>query len=190
MHIDLEEESVIFFSVFRWIFLAIITGVLVGSATAGFLWCIKFSDRIAVFPFFFWFLPVAMFLSIILVKYFAPDAKGHGTEKVIESVHRDSGRIKPIVVPVKLIATLMTLATGGSVGKEGPSAQIGAGLSSIFADIFRLKDRDRKKLVICGISAGFAAVFGTPIAGSVFGIEILFIGAILYDVLLPSESRH
>lgn len=186
MNIDLEEESVIFFSVFRWLFFAVIIGMIVGSATAGFLWCIKWSGQATSFPFYFWLLPVAMFLSIILVKYLAPDAKGHGTEKVIEAVHKDSGRIKPIVVPVKLVATLMTLAAGGSVGKEGPSAQIGAGLASLFSDVFKLIDRDRKKLVICGISAGFAAVFGTPIAGSVFGIEVLFIGAILYDVLLPS----
>jgi H+/Cl- antiporter ClcA len=183
---ELEEESVIFFSVFRWLLLAVIIGILVGTATAGFLWCLQWSSRISAWPYYFWLLPIAMFGSIMLIKYIAPDAKGHGTEKVIEAVHKHSGKIKAIVVPVKLVATVMTLATGGSVGKEGPSAQIGAGLSSIFSDIFKLVDRDRKKLVICGISAGFAAVFGTPIAGSVFGIEVLFVGAILYDVLLPS----
>jgi H+/Cl- antiporter ClcA len=75
---------------------------------------------------------------------------------------------------------------GGSVGKEGPCAQIGAGLTSLFSDILKFDDHDRKKLVICGISAGFAAVFGTPIAGSFFGVEVLFVGAILYEVLLPS----
>ncbi len=91
-----------------------------------------------------------------------------------------------LVVPVKLVATIITLATGGSAGKEGPCAQIGAGLSSVFADLFRFNDAERKKLVICGISAGFAAVFGTPIAGAIFGVEVLFAGSILYEVLLPS----
>ncbi len=122
----------------------------------------------------FLLLPAALFLSALLVKYLAPDAEGHGTEKVIEAVHKESGKIKPAVVPVKLVATIVTLALGGSAGKEGPCAQIGAGLASIFADILRFDDHDRKKLVICGISAGFAAVFGTPIAGSIFGVEVLF----------------
>ena len=90
------------------------------------------------------------------------------------------------VIPVKLLTTIMTIASGGSVGKEGPSGQIGAGLASLFSDIFRLKDGDRRKLVICGISAGFAAVFGTPISGAIFGLEVLYVGAIMYDVMLPS----
>lgn len=129
---------------------------------------------------------MAFFLSSLLVKYIAPDAEGHGTEKVIEAIHKYAGKIKASVVPVKLVATLLTLGAGGSAGKEGPCAQIGAGLSSMLADLLRFDDRDHEKLVICGISAGFAAVFGTPIAGSIFGVEVLFVGSILYDVLLPS----
>ncbi|HBO84466.1 MAG TPA: voltage-gated chloride channel, partial [Deltaproteobacteria bacterium] len=120
------------------------------------------------------------------MRYLAPDAGGRGTEKVIEAVHKQSGNIKALVVPLKLITTVLTIASGGSAGKEGPCAQIGAGLSSIFANLFRFAEGDRKKLVICGISAGFSSVFGTPIAGAIFGVEVLFVGGILYDVLLPS----
>jgi len=87
---------------------------------------------------------------------------------------------------VKLGATLLTLAFGGSVGKEGPAAQIGAALTSMFADVFRLSDEDRRRLVICGISAGFAAVFGTPISGALFGIEVLYLGQIDYSVIFPA----
>ncbi|MEO8513295.1 MAG: chloride channel protein, partial [Ignavibacteria bacterium] len=97
-----------------------------------------------------------------------------------------AGKIKAKVVPVKMAATLITLAFGGSAGKEGPCAQIGAGIGSSISDIFNLAPKDRKKIVVCGISAGFAAVFGTPIAGAIFGVEVLAIGSLLYDVLLPS----
>jgi len=116
----------------------------------------------------------------------APDAEGHGTEKVVEAIHKNAGKIKPIVVPIKLVATIITLALGGSAGKEGPCAQRGAGLSSIFADFLKLDDHDRKKSVICGISAGFACVFGTPSAGAIFEMEVLFIRSTLYEVILPS----
>ncbi len=183
----LAEETVLFISVIKWVFLASVIGSIVGLSTMVFLkalsWSISFTHQQ---PYYFLLLPVALFLSVLLTKYLAPDAEGHGTEKVIEAVHDHSGKIKAAVVPVKLLATIITLASGGSAGKEGPCAQIGAGLSSVFADFFKFSDAERKKLVICGISGGFAAVFGTPIAGALFGVEVLFTGTILYDVLLPS----
>ena len=183
----LAEEGIMVISVLKWTVLATITGAIVGLSSGGFLkllqWATGFSGR---YSYYFLLLPAGFFISSVLVRYLAPDAKGHGTEKVIEAVHKRSGKIALPVVPVKLAATVVTLFVGGSVGKEGPSAQIGAGLASAFAGLFRFSDADRKKLVICGISAGFASVFGTPIAGSIFGIEVLFIGGMMYEVLLPS----
>ena len=183
----IAEETILFISILKWFILATLIGVIVGSAAMVFLKLLNWGIGAArQFPYYFLLLPGAFFLSALIIKYLAPDAEGHGTEKVIEAIHRSSGKIKALVIPVKLVATIVTIALGGSAGKEGPCAQIGAGLSSLFADLFKFDDHDRKKLVICGISAGFASVFGTPIAGALFGVEVLFVGSILYDVLLPS----
>ena len=181
------ESTVLFLSIIKWVFLATIAGGIVGGAVSFFLKLLNWGTDVGLqIPGYFWFLPVSLFVSSVLVTYLAPDAKGHGTEKVIEAIHKRAGKIPVLVVPVKLVATIITLATGGSAGKEGPCAQIGAGLTSLFSDLLKFDEHDRKKMVICGISAGFASVFGTPIAGSIFGVEVLFIGAMMYDVLLPS----
>lgn len=181
------ESSILFVSIVKWLFLASCAGILVGISTTVFLKALESGISFAGgYRYYFVAIPAAFVLSVLLVKYLAPQAEGHGTEKIIEAVHRHSGKINPLVVPVKLIATVITIAAGGSAGKEGPCAQIGAGICSTVSDILRFDDRDRKKMVICGISAGFATVFGTPIAGAIFGVEVLFVGAVLYDVLLPS----
>ena len=187
MYNRVREQTILFISVVKWIFLSSIVGAIVGLATTIFLKTLNWSVAGASsLPYYFLALPPAMALSVAITKYLAPDAEGHGTEKVIEAIHTNFGRIKLIVAPVKFITTILTVAAGGSVGKEGPCAQIGGSLSSCLADLFRFDDNDRRKLVICGISAGFASVFGTPIAGAIFGVEVLFVGQILYDVLLPS----
>lgn len=181
------EHSILILSVVKWVFLAIVIGIIAGAGGALFLKLLGWStDTTGKYSYYFLLMPPAFFLSAQLIHRLAPDAEGHGTEKVIEAVNKSSGKIKAAVVPVKALTTIVTIAAGGSLGKEGPCAQIGAGLASVFSGLFGFGDTDRRKLVICGISAGFAAVFGTPIGGAVFGIEVLAIGALSYDVLLPS----
>jgi H+/Cl- antiporter ClcA len=183
----LREERVIFYNIVRWIVLATLIGIGAGLLISFFFKILDWGSNIpAHYPWYFWLLPLVFILNMFLVKHFAPDAGGQGTEEVIQAVQRQSGKIKARLVPVKFVVTLMTIFAGGSVGKEGPAAQMSAGLASIASDVFKLSDADRKKLVICGFSAGFAAIFGTPISGAIFGIEVLFVGIMLYDVLLPS----
>jgi H+/Cl- antiporter ClcA len=182
------EQTTIFISVTKWLLLSSIIGIIIGASITFFLKILKYSEHsqdLLPFPHYY-LLPFALVATIWLVKKFAPDADGHGTEKVIEAVHKKSGKIEIAVIPIKLLATLMTIFAGGSVGKEGPGAQIGAGMASFVSELFRFSKEDRKKLVICGIGAGFASVFGTPIAGAIFGVEVLIIGLIRYEVLLPS----
>jgi H+/Cl- antiporter ClcA len=185
------EHTALLISTVKWALLGMVAGVCVGFGTRGFLWALAHSGPAVswllrgVVPG-YWLLPLALPLCVWLIRTFAPDARGHGTEAVIAAVHERSGRIDWLVAPVKLAATVITLAFGGSVGKEGPAAQIGAALTSMFADILRLRDEDRRRLVICGISAGFAAVFGTPVSGAIFGIEVLYLGKLDYSVIFPA----
>lgn len=184
----ITEQTVIFFSVFKWLILSSLTGIMIGYLMSLFLKTLRAAEHardLLPFPYYFT-LPFALMLTVWIVRTFDTNATGHGTEKVIEAVHKQDGYINAKVIPIKLIATVLTIFSGGSVGKEGPGAQIGAGAASFVATMVKFSKQDRKKLVICGISAGFASVFGTPIAGAIFGIEVLIIGVIMYDVLLPS----
>ncbi len=182
------EQTAIFLSVVKWVFLSSIIGVIIGVVVSFFLKTIGWAElHQSDVPFhYYYLLPIVLVFTVWLVKTFAPNAEGHGTEKVIEAIHKKDGKIDIAVIPVKLFATVLTIFAGGSVGKEGPGAQIGAGTASFIATTLKFRKQDRKKLVICGISAGFASVFGTPIAGAIFGVEVLIIGVIMYDVLLPS----
>jgi len=184
----ITEQTAIFFSVSKWVFLSSVVGIIIGAVVTLFLNILAYSENSrALLPFdYYYLLPVALVMTVWLVKTFAPTAEGHGTEKVIAAVHKRDGKIDISVIPVKLLATVISIFAGASVGKEGPGAQIGAGVASALSELFKFNKQDRKKLVICGISAGFATVFGTPVAGAIFGVEVLIIGVILYDVLLPS----
>jgi len=188
IHKHITEQTAIFFSVAKWVFLSSIVGVIIGATVTLFLKILAYSEasqHLVPFPFYY-LLPFALVLTVWLTKTFAPTAEGHGTEKVISAVHKADGKINVSVIPVKTLTTVLTIFAGGSVGKEGPGAQIGAGVASLLSNMLKFRKQDRKKLVICGISAGFATVFGTPIAGAIFGVEVLIIGVIMYDVLLPS----
>lgn len=185
------EHTALLISTLKWALLGAVAGLCVGLSTRFFLWLLAQSAELArrltphPLPVFI-VLPFALPACVWIIRTFAPDARGHGTEAVIAAVHQRSGRVDWLVAPVKLFATIVTLAFGGSVGKEGPAAQIGAAVTSLFADILRLRDEDRRRLVICGISAGFAAVFGTPVSGALFGIEVLYLGRIDYSVIFPA----
>lgn len=113
-------------------------------------------------------------LSGLLVYTLAPEAEGHGTDAAIAAYHYHGGFIRPRVPLVKIIASALTLGTGGSGGREGPIAQIGAGFGSFLGGVLRLRPAERRVLMAAGMGAGVAAIFRAPLAGALFAAEVLY----------------
>lgn len=113
-------------------------------------------------------------VSGFLVFKLAPEAEGHGTDAAIAAYHTKQGQIRPRVPLVKMVTSAITLGTGGSGGREGPIAQIGAGFGSLLANLLRLRPADRRVLMAAGMGAGIAAVFRAPLAGTMFAAEVLY----------------
>ncbi|MEA3280110.1 MAG: chloride channel protein [Thermodesulfobacteriota bacterium] len=113
-------------------------------------------------------------LSGWLVYTFAPEAEGHGTDAAIDAYHRKGGFIRSRVPLIKTIASALTLTTGGSGGREGPIAQIGAGFGSFLATKLNLSDRQRRIMMAAGIGAGVGSIFRAPLAGALFAAEVLY----------------
>jgi CIC family chloride channel protein len=113
-------------------------------------------------------------VSGFIVYTFAPEAEGHGTDAAIDAYHRRQGQIRPRVPIVKIITSAITLGTGGSGGREGPIAQIGAGFGSYLGRLLKLRPADRRVLMAAGMGAGVAAIFRAPLAGALFASEVLY----------------
>jgi len=134
----------------------------------------------------------------LLVKYGAPEAKGHGVPEVMEAVVLRGGRIRKRVALVKILASAICIGSGGSVGREGPIVQIGSGVGSTLGLLLRADPFQQKTLVGCGAAAGIAATFNAPIAGVLFALEVLlgdfgltsFSPVVLSSVTATVISRH
>lgn len=113
------------------------------------------------------------FLVGLIIHYFCQEAKGHGVPEVMEAIAIRNGKIRPRVVVGKVVASAITIASGGSVGREGPIVQIGSAIGSSIGQTFRLSRRRMQTLVGCGAAAGIAAAFNAPIAGAMFAVEII-----------------
>jgi CIC family chloride channel protein len=129
-------------------------------------------------PFHWWMLliipAVGGLVSGFIVYTFAPEAEGHGTDSAIAAYHYKGGRIRPRVPLVKIVASAVTLGTGGSGGREGPIAQIGAGFGSWLGGVLHLRPAERRLLMAAGMGAGIAAIFRAPLAGALFAAEVLY----------------
>jgi CIC family chloride channel protein len=126
-------------------------------------------------------------LSGLLVYRFAPEAEGHGTDAAIAAYHERQGYIRPRVPIVKLVASALTIGSGGSGGREGPIAQIGAGFGSLLGGLLRFRPAERRVLLAAGMGAGIAAIFRAPLAGTLFAAEIMYCSPEFEpEVILPT----
>jgi CIC family chloride channel protein len=125
-----------------------------------------------------WLIPVATTLggliSGILVYGLAPEAEGHGTDAAVKGYHRTSGRMRYRVPVIKAIASAITIGSGGSAGREGPTAQIAAGVGSVVSGLLKLPDEERRVLLLVGMAAGLSAIFKSPLGTALFAVEILY----------------
>ncbi len=182
----------------KWLVLGILIGIAAGIGATIFYFAIKVSESfflgnilgmtvplptgeggVAGFVFSvsnYWLIPVVLIIggaiSGFLVYKFAPEAEGHGTDAAIKAFHNDKGKIRARVPLVKTIASAITIGSGGSAGREGPTAQIAAGIGSMLIDFFRLSDADRRTAVVVGIGSGVGTIFKAPIGGAIFAIEV------------------
>ena len=129
-------------------------------------------------PFRAWMIPVVAaiggLLSGLLVWWTAREASGHGTDAAIDAYHNKEGRIRLRVPLIKIVASALTLGSGGSGGREGPIAQIGAGFGSYLGTALGLSDKERRILLAAGIGAGVGSIFHAPLAGALFAVEVFY----------------
>ncbi|HEU0243123.1 MAG TPA: chloride channel protein, partial [Candidatus Limnocylindrales bacterium] len=137
-----------------------------------------------------WALPLVVALggliSGLLVYRFAPEAEGHGTDAAIAAYHHNPRGIRGRIPLVKLVASAVTIGSGGSGGREGPTAQISAGFGSFLGRVLDLDARDARIAVAVGMAAGIGAIFRAPLGGAVLGAELLYRDDVEADVLVPS----
>lgn len=173
---------------FKWTAICLTIGLVVGSTAAFFLWSL---DTVTTWRenhlWIIYFLPIAgLIIGLLYHNYGGEAIKGNNL--LIEAHRLEQKNIPISMAPLVYISTLLTHLAGGSAGREGTAVQMGGAIADQFTHIFSLNARERKTLLIIGISAGFAAVFGTPIAGAIFALEIMLLKNTRLVAILPTVA--
>lgn len=170
----------------KWLLISAIVGVCSGTASAGFLtsldWVTNYreSNKIIIA-----LLPIGGLLIGLLYQYLGKEVEA-GNNLLIDTIHNPKAIIPFRMAPFVYIGTMVTHLLGGSAGREGTALQMSGAIADQFSKPFKLKEEERKVLIIAAIAGGFASVFGTPIAGAVFGLEVFVIGRMKYDAIFPA----
>lgn len=170
----------------KWIVLGSIVGMMTGSASAFFLYSLDYVTNLRIGnPWLLFLLPLGgVVVSFLYERFGKSSAKGNNL--ILGQIHGGTESIPLRMAPLVLFGTLVTHLFGGSAGREGTAVQMGGSLSEWFGKLIRVTSLDRKILLICGISGGFGSIFGTPLAGTLFGLEVLAIGLISHQALIPA----
>lgn len=180
------EQIPSFFYLVKWVLICVTLGVIVGGISAFFLlsldWATNWREaHVWIIA----FLPLGG-LVIGLSYHLFGNSVVKGNNLLLEELHSPRNIIPLRMAPLVLFGTLITHFFGGSAGREGTAVQIGGAVADRFTKVLKLTERDRQIVLIAGISAGFAAVFGTPLAGGIFALEVLVVGRIRLDAIVPS----
>ena len=180
-----QKLKEIFLTTFKWILICVLIGIFSGSASAFFLVSLEFVTQFRIHhDWIVWFLPFGGLL-VGLSYYYWGESVVKGNNLLLEEYENPQKVIPFKMAPLVLFGTLITHLFGGSAGREGTAVQMGGAIADQFTKIFKLDNSERKILIILGISAGFASVFGTPLAGAIFALEVLYFSKInLKSILL------
>lgn len=168
----------------KWVFFAVIVGIAVGLCGTMFSILLTFvTDMRIEYPWLILFLPVGG-LIIVGLYYLLHDQNDTGTNLVISAIHSDD-HLPFRMTPLIFLSTLITHLLGGSAGREGAALQMGGSLGNTLGRIFRFDEKDRHVMIMCGMSAAFSALFGTPMAAAIFPLEVVSVGVMYYMALVP-----